>query len=503
MTNICQLLSPKAPVAADNSNQASPGAAGSEDANTFESLLPAAEKGQPAADGDVVATDLKSKANSESDDMEALAQAGLIPLVESPLSIQPDPIATIPADGISVAVDGLRHTNDGLPLSADCLSPNPDARSSESTAPGIATSLQTPRASVGKAAPPAPDAVPSPISVPISATTTNPPEAPAENTAAVPADPATRAVAKSAAIENSPVPAPPVPVAFRDPSILTAPLPTVENAPALPATAVSAGINTAILTPKEFAGMTAAKPGLAMPATTPQRSQRATTESQVRPPSNQAGPVSSLTVPPVVSGRAEVPPSHGKEDQSSNEQPTNPKQFTDTDSATLTSTPPAISFGETERPSSANAPSQVSQIASHTLQAVEKLRVSGQERVEVAVKLSNGHELTIQLRVANGQVTPTFRTDSEPLRTALEQNWSLFSQRTGDHELRITSPVFESPQTSSNMSDQNQQRDERPRTFRDPELSLPNPPSPRRPTSGTILSPAPIPAASTRVHLYA
>ena len=146
----------------------------------------------------------------------------------------------------------------------------------------------------------------------------------------------------------------------------------------------------------------------------------------------------------------------------------------------------------------------VVQVVTNTLQGAERLIASGQERVALAVKLDNGSELTIHLRVANGQVIPIIRTESEPLRAALEQNWSRFSQRGGENELRITTPVFESPQTSSNMSNPHQQREERQRTFNESATEFYQNPTPRRNAPPTPPRPAtPLPAPAAGVHLSA
>ena len=142
----------------------------------------------------------------------------------------------------------------------------------------------------------------------------------------------------------------------------------------------------------------------------------------------------------------------------------------------------------------------VAQVVTQTIHAAEQLRATGQERVEVAVKLEGGHDIIIQLRMANGEVTPVIRTDSEPLRLALERNWSLFSQRGGDRDLRVTTPVFESPQTSSNMSDLNHQRDGRQRAFNEPAHEFSQPQSPRR---NAPRSAGTTPALTTGVRLYA
>ena len=149
-------------------------------------------------------------------------------------------------------------------------------------------------------------------------------------------------------------------------------------------------------------------------------------------------------------------------------------------------------------------PADVAQVVTHTLQAMERLRVTGQETVQVALKLDSGHELTIDLRVVNGEITPFIRTESESLRLALEQNWSHFSQRGGDRDLRVTTPVFESPQTSSNMSDLNQQRDGRQRAYNEPAPDFLQPQTLRRNAHHNPPRPtAPTTAPAEGVRLYA
>ncbi len=211
----------------------------------------------------------------------------------------------------------------------------------------------------------------------------------------------------------------------------------------------------------EFTGMTAAKPGNGMQAPTLQRPQRSA-------PVTSAEPVSKEVAPAVVSidGTQTVRPAtqNGRE-HSADDHAANPERQPTPDLAASSFSnemSPAFSSNEVAVPV---RPAEVKQVVMQTIHAAERLRASGQERVEVAVKLDGGHELTIHLRMANGEVTPYIRTESESLRVMLEQNWSLFSQRGGDRELRITTPVFESPQTSSNMSDLNQQRDGRQRAF--------------------------------------
>ena len=108
----------------------------------------------------------------------------------------------------------------------------------------------------------------------------------------------------------------------------------------------------------------------------------------------------------------------------------------------------------------------VETIVNRTVEAAERLRVTGQERVEVQVRLEAGQELTVRLHLANGEVKPVFLTDSQDLRRAIEQNWAQFSDRNSDRTTRVTTPVFESPNSQSGMNDLNQrQREGRERAF--------------------------------------
>jgi hypothetical protein len=108
----------------------------------------------------------------------------------------------------------------------------------------------------------------------------------------------------------------------------------------------------------------------------------------------------------------------------------------------------------------------VETIFHRTEEAAERLRVTGNERVEVRVRLEAGQELTVRLRFSNGEVTPVFLTESQDLRQAIEQNWAQFSERSSERTTRLTTPVFESPNSQSGMNDLNQrQREGRERAF--------------------------------------
>lgn len=111
---------------------------------------------------------------------------------------------------------------------------------------------------------------------------------------------------------------------------------------------------------------------------------------------------------------------------------------------------------------------QTETIVHRTMDAAERLRVTGGERVEVQIKLDAGQTLTVRLQLVHGEVKPIFLTDSHELRQAIEQNWSQFSDRGADRNVRLTTPVFESPNSQSGMNDLNQQqREGRQRAFAD------------------------------------
>lgn len=147
----------------------------------------------------------------------------------------------------------------------------------------------------------------------------------------------------------------------------------------------------------------------------------------------------------------------------------------------------------------------VETIVHRTEEAAERLRVTGNERVEVKVRLEAGQELTVRLRFSNGEVTPVFLTESQDLRQVIEQNWAQFSERSSERTTRVTTPVFESPNSQSGMNDLNQrQREGRERAFTQAQAeafaaaNAPGRVAPRRPdVEGPTLT------APTGLQLYA
>ena len=109
---------------------------------------------------------------------------------------------------------------------------------------------------------------------------------------------------------------------------------------------------------------------------------------------------------------------------------------------------------------------QAETVIHRTMEAVERLRTTGGERVEVKIRLDAGNELTVRLQLTHGEIRPVFLTESRELRQAIEQNWAQFSERTSERTVRVTTPVFESPNSQSGMNDlSQQQREGRQRAF--------------------------------------
>jgi len=171
----------------------------------------------------------------------------------------------------------------------------------------------------------------------------------------------------------------------------------------------------------------------------------------------------------------------------------------------LSSFPDATSPLPTPKENLASITPALDTVVQRTLEATERLRASGNEQLEVKVRLDSGHEVTVSLHLSQGEIKPTFLTDSAELRHALENHWSQFSDQNPDRSVRITTPVFASTQTESGQNNLGQkQRDPRDQTPTHPSEShlyqstLQN----RNPRSTSSIIPQPTPQTD-RIHLYA
>ena len=483
MNNIAQSLLPIAPATPDTSAQGGFGNETPSGGDSFESLLQLLSG--DAVDGQSLPVEEPAKAATEPDAVEVLAEAGLF-LATPVVTTFPTP-AVDGADGTD-GTNVVPPTDEGIRETTMAISP---------TARRIAFAAASQPESAFSKALPQPDSKPQPrqpstvhdlaslsgIALPVQAAPVSNIEVAANN---APVSPVQRAPLSVRAIASdqpftaspaiAPTPAREVAVAPKaefqtalDPQLETTaapalkptPVPShriadVESQPAL----ASAAVNPE---PNIITGMTAAKPGDAMPAPTIQRSPRIARATSAEPISTAATP--TVTTPDRTQTLRDAPLAaaqngreHSPNDHAENADRTAFPEITGNNIFQPTTTTSADAVAPVRA-------ADVAQVVEHTTRATEQLRASGQERMEVTVQLDSGHKLTIQLHMTNGEVTPVIRTESEPLRVALEQNWSLFSQRDGDRELRVNTPVFESPQTSSNMSDLNQQRDGRQRAF--------------------------------------
>ena len=101
---------------------------------------------------------------------------------------------------------------------------------------------------------------------------------------------------------------------------------------------------------------------------------------------------------------------------------------------------------------SAPAQAAASSTLTQVLAATDRMRSTGQNHVEVQVKLETGDQLTVRLQMSQGTIKPVFRTESPELRQAIEQNWAGFRSAASERGLQISNPVFESPSSQGGFN---------------------------------------------------
>jgi hypothetical protein len=107
---------------------------------------------------------------------------------------------------------------------------------------------------------------------------------------------------------------------------------------------------------------------------------------------------------------------------------------------------------------------QTAAILQRVTDVAERMRSENRGQMELQLKLKDGQDLTIQLKMVDGELRPMFKTDSADLRQALEQGWGQFANTAKDGGIRLAAPVFESSgqglanQNQSQNPQQNQQR---------------------------------------------
>lgn len=166
-----------------------------------------------------------------------------------------------------------------------------------------------------------------------------------------------------------------------------------------------------------------------------------------------------------------------------------------------------ITFGpQAGRGEGAGAPSATDskaavQITQQTIDLTEHVRVTGRDHVEVQMRLNDGQEVTVSLRLEHGEWKPVFKTDTVALCRALEQNWHRATAQPSVHAVKFGTPVFESQRTLADTGQNPQQQSggrERPSSRREqePAFGIPTPPAltPAKPARS---------APTTAVQLYA
>ncbi len=120
------------------------------------------------------------------------------------------------------------------------------------------------------------------------------------------------------------------------------------------------------------------------------------------------------------------------------------------------------------------------EITRQTFEIIERVRTTGRESAEVRMHLNDGQEVTVSLRLERGEWKPVFKTESEALCRALEQNWHRTLPQSSSQSAKFGTPVFESQSSLSGAGRDSQQQSEsggRERSFnrRDQESVFENP----------------------------
>jgi hypothetical protein len=142
-----------------------------------------------------------------------------------------------------------------------------------------------------------------------------------------------------------------------------------------------------------------------------------------------------------------------------------------------------ISGQATATSAAAVTPAQIATTATlnRVMEAADKMRTIGDNRVELQVKLDDGQQVTVRLQMTQGTVHTIFKTESPELRQAIEQNWGGFRTDASQRGLQISTPVFESPSSQGGFNSFANREQTRQQTGEGPErdganiIPMPNP----------------------------
>jgi len=133
------------------------------------------------------------------------------------------------------------------------------------------------------------------------------------------------------------------------------------------------------------------------------------------------------------------------------------------------------------------------QVTRQTFDLAEKVHTMGQDRAEVRMRLHDGQEVTVSLRLERGEWKPVFKTETEALCRALEQNWQRVAAQPSVQSVKFGTPVFESQGAHADPGRNPQQQSggrERSFNHRDQEPSFGVPTPPARTSAKAVRSPA-------------
>lgn len=87
---------------------------------------------------------------------------------------------------------------------------------------------------------------------------------------------------------------------------------------------------------------------------------------------------------------------------------------------------------------------------------MEKVKHSGQNRIELDLPVSDVESVKIRLHVRGEEIRTTFVTSSPELREALQKSWPEFASNQRDRNFRFSDPSFQNPTPQNNSFSQNQ-----------------------------------------------
>ena len=105
-------------------------------------------------------------------------------------------------------------------------------------------------------------------------------------------------------------------------------------------------------------------------------------------------------------------------------------------------------------------PKAASEITRQTFDLIERVRVTGQDNAEVRMLLNDGQRVTVSIRLERGEWKPVFKTESETLCRALEQNWNRAVAQPAPQSVKFGAPVFESHSAHSGLGSSSQEHPE-------------------------------------------